>query len=238
LKPGDKLPAERELSRQFGVSRTALREALRSLEIAGIVILRKGVKGGAFVRPGDPTSMTRLMRDLVHLGAISLGDLTEARMLIQTVVVRLACERATEADIEAIEINIDKTEEMTILGRNQERTRYVTEFYRLLALATRNEILTMLVDALTDILLRFLNGISNGAPLPGLIESRRRFLKHFKARNSVLAIQEMEGQLTALHKRLTKAYSQSKSQAESKGRRLTPMGKIGSQTSRQLNRQQ
>ena len=47
LCPGDKLPAERELAQQFGVSRNAVREALRSLEVAGIVRLQKGVKGGA-----------------------------------------------------------------------------------------------------------------------------------------------------------------------------------------------
>ena len=62
LRPGDKLPAERELAVQFGVSRSALREALRSLEIAGIVELRKGVKGGAFIRPGDPTRLLSASR--------------------------------------------------------------------------------------------------------------------------------------------------------------------------------
>ncbi|MGD9881203.1 MAG: FadR/GntR family transcriptional regulator, partial [Reyranella sp.] len=82
LQPGDKLPAERDLATQLGVSRGALREALRSLEIAGIVVLRKGATGGAFIRPGDPTSMTRVMQDLVHLGSISLGDHTEARVMI------------------------------------------------------------------------------------------------------------------------------------------------------------
>jgi GntR family transcriptional regulator, transcriptional repressor for pyruvate dehydrogenase complex len=209
LRPGDKLPAERELAEQLGVSRSALREALRSLEIAGIVELRKGVKGGAFIRPGDPTSMTRVIQDLVHLGAISLDDLTEARLLIQTGVVRLACERATQADIEAIARNVDATEEMTRQGRHDERLRYAMEFYRLLALSTRNEILTILVDALTDILLRFLRTIEGGAPQPGLVDSRRRFLAHLKARDGDKATREIESHLARIHKLLAHFYGRS-----------------------------
>ncbi len=128
------------------MSRAALREALRTLEIAGVIMLKKGVKGGAFVQSGDPANMTRVIQDLVHLGAISLGDLTEARLLIQSGVVRLACARATDADIEAIGRNIERTAEMSRLGHGEERRDAIAEFYRLLALATHNEILKILVD--------------------------------------------------------------------------------------------
>jgi GntR family transcriptional repressor for pyruvate dehydrogenase complex len=206
LRPGDKLPPERELAGQLGVSRTALREALRSLEIAGIVQLRKGSKGGAFIRPGDPRSMNRVMQDLVHLGAISLDDLTEARLLIQTAVVRLACARATDEDIAAIGANIEHTAEATRLGRHDERLRHVNDFYRMLALATRNEILTMLVDALTEILMRFLRAISGGNPMRDLIESRRRFYVHFRVRDADKAARELEKHLTKVHALLTRAY--------------------------------
>lgn len=207
LRPGDKLPAERELSEQLGVSRSALREALRTLELAGILEFKKGVKGGAFVREGDPTSMKRVLQDLVHLGTISLDDLTEARLLIQSGVVRLACERATDEDIEAISVNIDNMAEMTRLGLHEERLRYVVEFYKLLALATRNQVLAILVDSLTDILLRFLRRITGGGPQPGLVESRRRFLKHLRARDADKAVAEMEAHLTKLHKLLTRNFS-------------------------------
>jgi GntR family transcriptional repressor for pyruvate dehydrogenase complex len=206
LRPGDKLPPERELSEQLGVSRTALREALRSLEIAGIVKLRKGPKGGAFIQSGDPRSMTRVMQDLMRLGAISLDDLTEARLLIQTAVVRLACKRATDEDIAAIGANIEDTAEATRLGRHDERLRHVNEFYRLLALSTRNEILTMFVDAVTDILMRFLRAIPEGSPMRNLIEARQRFYAHFRLRNADLAAQELEQHLTDVHSILTHAY--------------------------------
>jgi DNA-binding FadR family transcriptional regulator len=163
--------------------------------------------------------MTRVMQDLVHLGAISLDDLTEARLLIQTGVARLACERATEADIEAIGNNIDNTAEMTRLGRHEERIRYAMEFYRLLALATRNEILTILVDSLTDILLRFLRGIAGGAPQAGLVDSRRRFFRHLKARNADKAARELEHHLTELHELLNRSYQSSRREEID---RLTP----------------
>lgn len=205
LKPGDKLPAERELAQQLEVSRAALREALRSLEIAGVITLRKGVKGGAFVQSGDPASMTRVMQDLVHLGAISLGDLTEARLLIQSGVVRLACERATDADIEAIGCNIEHTAEMSRLGRGEERRQAIAEFYRLLALATHNEILKILVDSITDILVRFLRGVSEDVELPGLIAHRRRFFRHLEARDATGATREMEQHLNKLHRLLTRS---------------------------------
>jgi GntR family transcriptional regulator, transcriptional repressor for pyruvate dehydrogenase complex len=223
LRPGDKLPAERELALQLGVSRTALREALRSLEIAGIVILRKGVKGGAFIRQGDPTSMTRLMQDLVHLGAISITDLTEARLVILKDIVLLACERATEADLKLLHVNIENTAEMIRLGRNEERTRYVTEFYRLLALSTRNEILTMLVDALSEILMRFLRNIPDrrSQGLPGLIESRMRLLGHIKARDAVKAIKELESRLMELHRVMVRAYSRTAKNAPHSAARST-----------------
>src|SRR5215475_14383912 len=80
LKPGDKLPAERDLAQQLGVSRNVLREALRSLEMAGVLRLQKGVKGGAFIREGDTTRKNVVVRDMLRLGTISVRELSEARI--------------------------------------------------------------------------------------------------------------------------------------------------------------
>lgn len=153
LRPGDKLPAERELAEQLGSSRTAVREALRSLEMAGIVELRKGVKGGAFICEGDPEVVTRSLGDMVSLGRISLESLTESRVIIQDAVVRLACERGTSADFDAMERSIERTRELTEKRQWDERRIQLVNFYKLLARATRNEVMAILVDALTQIVL-------------------------------------------------------------------------------------
>ena len=91
LRPGDKLPPERELALKLGVSRAAVREALRSLEIAGVVGLHKGAHGGAFILKGDPDIVTRSIRDMFHLGRVSLDNLTEARTLVMQMAIALVC---------------------------------------------------------------------------------------------------------------------------------------------------
>ena len=204
LKPGDKLPPERELAKQLGVGRSALREALRSLEFAGIVRLQKGVKGGAFIRQGDPGGMRQVVEDMMNLGSITLDELTEARLYIQDVVVRLACERATEADLEAIRRNIDKTEEMTRTGRFLERVECSREFYRLLAAATHNQVVSMIVESLTDILMKFIRVRvkAGGKSQPRLVETRRQFLKTLSARNAEKAAREMSAHLASVHRLL------------------------------------
>ena len=117
LKPGDKLPPERDLAQQLGVSRNVLREALRSLEMAGVLRLQKGVKGGAFIQEGDTSRMNDVMRDMLSLGTISVRELSEARVHVLDLVVRLACVNARQADLDALEGNIERTELATREGR-------------------------------------------------------------------------------------------------------------------------
>jgi len=204
LKPGDKLPAERDLALRLGSSRTAVREALRTLEMAGVIELRKGVKGGAFIREGDPAVVTRSFGDMVHLGRISLADLTEGRVIIQDAVVRLACERATEADFQVLEASIDRTEAYTRAGRDVERRLQVVRFYRLLAQATRNEVMVILVDALTDIVLTILARDGVG-PKPDTVRVLREIVRRLRARDADEAASLMTRHLQTLHGHLFRA---------------------------------
>lgn len=204
LKPGDKLPAERDLAQQLGVGRNALREALRSLEIAGIVRLRKGVKGGAFIREGDGGRMNQVVQDMFSLGSITVDELTEARLHIQELVVRLACARAADADFDALAANIDRTEEVTRSGDFLKRVECSREFYALLAAATGNDVLSMMVASLTEILMKFVYArvAAGGHPQPRLVEKRRDFLAALRARDADTASRLMKSHLESVHRLL------------------------------------
>lgn len=207
LRPGDKLPAERDLAQQFGVGRNALREALRSLEIAGVVRLQKGVKGGAFITAGDPRRMDVVVGDMLSLGSISVDELAEARLHMQDLVVRLACERAQAADFEAIARNIDRTAALTRDGDYLGRVECSREFYALLAAAAHNQVLSMLAHSITEILMRFVYArvAAGGPPQPRLVEKRRAFLSALEARDAGAATKLMRTHLASVHRLLASA---------------------------------
>ena len=87
---GSRLPSERALAEQFGVSRNTLHEALRSLEHAGLVQLHTGAQGGAFIAQRSGQAIATGLQDLFSLGAIQPAQLTEARIWLEAVVVREA----------------------------------------------------------------------------------------------------------------------------------------------------
>lgn len=195
LRPGDKLPAERDLAQEFKVSRPAVREALRTLEISGVVSLQKGVKGGAFIRDGNPEMLTRTLQDLVFLGRVSLRGLAETRALVLDGVIRLACERATEEDFRKIEENIEFIASSEDIDH---RADAGVLFFRLIAQSTGNEVLTILVDSLGDIV-RYVVDRTGRKPRPELVSVRRRILKAMRERNTAAAVKAVNEYLTVVH---------------------------------------
>lgn len=91
----EKLPSERELSRMLGVSRTTIREALRTLEAHGLVEIRLGGTGGAFFREPDPGMVGSALSMLLMFESATESDLTEFRIGFEQDNAALAAERAT-----------------------------------------------------------------------------------------------------------------------------------------------
>ena len=199
LKSGARLPPERELAARFGVSRNTLREALRSLENAGLLELRKGATGGAFVRESTAEAVVTGMRDMYHLGAIQPGHLTEARIWIESAVIRAACERATAADLAALDANVAQALEATRADDFYKTAAIHLDFHKLLAQATRNPVMVIMMEAVTDVMQHFLDTIGP-TPNPYVMPSRRRFMQHMAARDAESAVAEMEKHLKRLHR--------------------------------------
>jgi len=200
LRAGDRLPPERMLAEQFGVSRNTLREALRSLENAGLLRLQKGATGGAFVRESTGDAIITGLRDMFHLGAIQPEHLTEARVMIEASAVRVACERATPEDIGALNANIAAAAKAARENIDfYEQAAIHLDFHRVIARATKNPVMVIVMEALIDVMQHFIRAIGQKKN-PWVLPSRRRFMKHFEAGDSDAAVKEMEQHLERLNR--------------------------------------
>ncbi len=194
LKRGDKLPPDEELAAHLGVSRGALRGALRALEVAGVVELRTGRHGGSYISGGKPKVLSDNMVDLLHLQGLTIEQLTEARIWIEDIVVRAACTRATEADLAALDANIERAKALFDQGRLLEKAVANIEFHDVLAQATQNPLLVIVMHALTDVMTAFVQ-VNGGDTSRSTFASRTRFMAAMRVRDVDAALEEMRSNL-------------------------------------------
>jgi DNA-binding FadR family transcriptional regulator len=105
-RPGDRLPTEREMAQQFGVSRVTVRDALRALEANGLVRVKVGGQGGPYVSAPDISLLSDSISTHLHLRGTTFQDLAEARQALETTAAQLAAQRATPEDLVALETAI------------------------------------------------------------------------------------------------------------------------------------
>ena len=149
LKPGDRLPSERELGAQFGVSRTVVREAVRSLAGRGIVSVVSG--RGLTVAKADASALREPMNLYLRASPnVDYPKVHEIRRLLEAEVAFLAAERATDSDLLALEESC-----LALLSAKgiEEISQADVEFHRRLSMATHNELFLLLLDAMSDPLL-------------------------------------------------------------------------------------
>lgn len=110
LKPGDKILPERKLQAEYNISRGPVREALRILEQKGQIEIRKGSKGGAFVKEIALSQVSETLDNLMRHGKVSRKHRTEFRETMETAAAGYAAERVTSADIVRLKEQFDKLE--------------------------------------------------------------------------------------------------------------------------------
>jgi GntR family transcriptional repressor for pyruvate dehydrogenase complex len=150
LDPGDRLPGERQLVESLGVSRTSVREALRSLEGMGLIEVRAGV--GAFVKhPVSEFVQTALPHPLL-VDRETLKKLFDLREIIEAGAVAAAAVKATPDDLKHIR---QAVEQMEVCHENQDLDGMVNadiELHRAILVATGNDILVRVMDNIADLL--------------------------------------------------------------------------------------
>lgn len=198
LRPGDRLPSERDLAQQLGVGRNSVREALRALEVSGILRLHKGGAGGAFIAQPSGEVVVSAMQDMYQLGAVTPQQFTEARIGLSDLVVRLACERYTAGDLTRLEANVEAATRASERRDYVSRARISLEFHQILAGATRNPLLMAMTAGMLQIMQHFISRL--GAPSgPYVLPSRKAFLRHLRKRDAVAAGEEMARLLRRVH---------------------------------------
>lgn len=107
LAPGDRLPSQRELQRRFSVSGTAVLSAVRVLESRGLIEVRRGAHGGAFIRPFSQASLGDAIEATIGLHSVSLHELMDLRDLIETAQAQRAAREPATAFIAQLEAEVD-----------------------------------------------------------------------------------------------------------------------------------
>ena len=148
LKPGDRLPSERNMMEMFQRSRPTIREALRMLERGGYIRIIAGSNGAVVMEP-DSHSIQQSIEEALQIGQINLSEMSEYRLISEAATVTWACQRRTDKDLDALRAHLDKMAESV-----SDYSAYITmdpEYHGLIATAAKNTVSVLLNKTLGSI---------------------------------------------------------------------------------------
>ncbi len=204
LGPGSHLPSEKELTEQFALSRITIRDALRVLESEGLIEIRVGARGGAFVARPSTQRVSDSLTNLLRLQQITIQELIEARMAVESSVASLAAQRATPEDIKAMQQAVAAARAARQDG-DPHFAPHSVAFHIALAEAAKNRVLLSTVNSLRT---PFLEALAALRPTDAedmaerAIADHQQILKAVKARDGQRAQDLMHEHLAYFAKRV------------------------------------
>ena len=203
LKPGDKLPSQDKLAKQFDVSRNTIREAIYKLTVMGLLITKQGA--GTIVNISSPTSYMASLSDHLLLHPTTVREFIEARVIVEQATVRLAVLRARPEDLEMLSGIIDQQKEAFNNNDPETFIQLDGKFHVALARMSGNSVLLKFLETVRELLHNFIAGVSR---LPGGIESaincHREILETMRSRDSKKAEEKILQHLYDVTKRIEK----------------------------------
>jgi GntR family transcriptional repressor for pyruvate dehydrogenase complex len=197
LGPGDRLPGERDLAQELGVSRPSVRSGLEALEAMGVVVSRRGA--GTFIADGPPVLGTEPLSLLASLHRLTAGEMFEARLVLEVGVAGLA---ARHASAEALATMADEVSEMfASLEDPKAFLVHDVRFHRAIAAGCGNRVLAALMEMVSAQFYELRKQtIGRARDLRESAEMHRRIYKAIKARDRQAAQEAMAEHLeTARH---------------------------------------
>jgi len=148
LQPGDKLPSERELAEMLGVSRSSIRDAIRSLELMGLVAPRQGA--GTIVCEVSAESLVNPLSNLLVRQQQQVSELLDFRKMLEPPLAARAATHASDEEVAEMEEILRRQEEKLRLGRLA--IEEDSEFHYSVAMASGNSVVLKVLDILMDLL--------------------------------------------------------------------------------------
>jgi GntR family transcriptional repressor for pyruvate dehydrogenase complex len=192
LRPGERLPSQDELARQFGVSRNTLREAIHKLSAMGLLKARQGI--GTTVEPVSPASYLSTLEGHLLLDPMSVREFIEARISLERTVVRLAVTRGSRRDLKSLRSIVARQKKAFRENDLKEFTRQDVAFHMDLARVSGNRVLVKVLHAVWGMLNAFISEVSQ---LPGAVEDAIRF--HSEIVSAVAAKKADQAEEKMLH---------------------------------------
>ena len=213
VKPGDRLPPERDLARELRISRSSLRAGIGFLSAMGVLKSRHGA--GTFVSSGPPALDSSSLSVLGALHGFLPWQMFEARLVIESNVAALAAERATDEHI--AELAEEVTEMYASLDDPHEYLIHDVRVHRTVARASGNPILGALMETITANLYEYRRKtVANAVDLKESAEMHREIYRAIRSHNPAKARQTMEQHLNlARDAQATEPATESKTAADS-----------------------
>lgn len=203
VRPGERLPTERQLAEQFATSRASVREALRGLEQRGVIYTKKGVNGGVFVADMDHQLVSRPFSDLLQLKKVTIHHIAEVRHIFEPQAAALAAERATPEHLVRLEEAIE--EMSSALEKGNPPGFYDLKFHRAIAAAAQNPILQMLADSMLEVASQIITNLHPSLDvLEHVLACHTRIYHAIRNRDADLACKAMAEHIVDVQRRLSK----------------------------------
>lgn len=149
LKQGTKLPTEEKIAAQFKVSKVAVREALREMEVRGLIRKARGKYGGNFVSAPEVNRVGKSLITCFQFGTLTEDEIIDFRQTLEPVLIKKAAHLRTKEDLQAMEANIKLCEKDLSLSRT--RVGRHIEFHVLIAKACQNKLFVAVMEAIAEI---------------------------------------------------------------------------------------